>query len=91
MPTYESQAEGPEQDKAVRTVPGGPRQLLRRLREVVAEPISPQDRLDKIVILIAANMVAEVCSVYVLRADGRLELFATEGLKSRGRPSHLDA
>ena len=26
-------------------------------------------------------MVAEVCSVYVLRADGVLELFATEGLK----------
>jgi phosphotransferase system enzyme I (PtsP) len=25
-------------------------------------------------------MVAEVCSVYVLRADGRLELYATEGL-----------
>ncbi len=59
---------------------GGPRQLLRRLREVMAEPISPQERLDKIVIHIAANMVAEVCSVYVLRADGRLELFATEGL-----------
>ncbi len=59
---------------------GGPRQLLRQLREVMAEPISPQDRLDKIVIHIAANMVAEVCSVYVLRADGRLELFATEGL-----------
>ncbi|MGA3302253.1 MAG: phosphoenolpyruvate--protein phosphotransferase [Methylovirgula sp.] len=59
---------------------GGPRLLLRRLREVMAEPISAQERLDKIVIQIAANMVAEVCSVYVLRADGRLELFATEGL-----------
>ncbi len=80
MPTYESEAQGPEKDKVVRAVPVGPRQLLRRLREVMAEPISPQDRLDKIVILIAANMVAEVCSVYVLRADGRLELFATEGL-----------
>lgn len=80
MPTYESEAQGPEKDKVLRAAPGGPRQLLRRLREVMAEPISPQDRLDKIVILIAANMVAEVCSVYVLRADGRLELFATEGL-----------
>ena len=60
---------------------GGPRVLLRRLREVMAEPISAQDRLDKIVVLIAANMVAEVCSVYVLRADGTLELYATEGLK----------
>ena len=60
---------------------GGPRVLLRRLREVMAEPVSAQDRLDKIVVLIAANMVAEVCSVYVLRGDSTLELFATEGLK----------
>jgi len=59
---------------------GGPRVLLRRLREIMAEPVSAQDRLDKIVILIAANMVAEVCSVYVMRGDGTLELFATEGL-----------
>jgi phosphotransferase system enzyme I (PtsP) len=60
---------------------GGPRVLLRRLREVMAEPVSAQDRLDKIVVLIAANMVAEVCSVYVLRVDGTLELYASEGLK----------
>ncbi|WP_052341810.1 phosphoenolpyruvate--protein phosphotransferase [Salinarimonas rosea] len=46
----------------------------------MAEPISTQDRLDRIVVLIAANMVAEVCSVYVLRADQTLELYATEGL-----------
>src|SRR5262247_1114670 len=59
---------------------GGPRVLLRRLREVMAEPVSAQDRLDKIVVLIAANMVAEVCSVYVLRVDSTLELYATEGL-----------
>ncbi|MBI3435375.1 MAG: phosphoenolpyruvate--protein phosphotransferase [Proteobacteria bacterium] len=60
---------------------GGPRVLLRRLREVMAEPVSAQERLDKTVVLIAANMVAEVCSVYVLRVDGTLELYATEGLK----------
>ncbi|NRG17189.1 phosphoenolpyruvate--protein phosphotransferase [Rhizobiales bacterium] len=58
----------------------GPRVLLRRLREVMAEPINAQERLDKIVVLIAANVVAEVCSVYILRADGMLELYATEGL-----------
>lgn len=58
----------------------GPRLLLRRLREVMAEPISAQERLDKIVVQIAFNMVAEVCSVYVLHTDGRLELYATEGL-----------
>ncbi|WP_131115689.1 phosphoenolpyruvate--protein phosphotransferase [Lichenihabitans psoromatis] len=58
----------------------GPRLLLRRLREVMAEPIGAQARLDKIVVQIAFNMVAEVCSVYVLHADKRLELYATEGL-----------
>jgi phosphotransferase system enzyme I (PtsP) len=60
--------------------PGGPRLLLRRLREVMAEPVTAQARLDRIVVLIASNMVAEVCSLYVGRADGMLELFATEGL-----------
>jgi phosphotransferase system enzyme I (PtsP) len=60
--------------------PGGPRLLLRRLREVMAEPVTAQARLDRIVVLIASNMVAEVCSLYVARADGPLELFATEGL-----------
>jgi phosphotransferase system enzyme I (PtsP) len=46
----------------------------------MAVPVSAQERLDKIVVMIAANMVAEVCSVYVLRVDGSLELYATEGL-----------
>ena len=59
----------------------GPRVLLRRLRELMADKSSAQDRLDRIVKLIAANMVAEVCSVYLMRQGGMLELFATEGLK----------
>jgi phosphotransferase system, enzyme I, PtsP len=58
----------------------GPRVLLRRLREAMAEPGDAQKRLDRIVILIAANMVAEVCSIYVMRGDVDLELAATEGL-----------
>ena len=52
----------------------GPRVLLRRLREVMAEPEAAQKRLDKIVVLIAANMVAEVCSIYVMRPGQVLEL-----------------
>ena len=64
----------------VRDLAAGPRILLRRLRELSAEPLEPQERLDRIVQQIASNMVAEVCSVYVLRADGVLELYATEGL-----------
>jgi len=58
----------------------GPRVLLRRLREVMAEPESAQKRLEKVSVAIAANMVAEVCSVYLVRPDNSLELFATEGL-----------
>src|SRR5881275_312076 len=64
----------------MRSTSGGPRVLLRRLRETMAEKVSAQERLDKIVVLIAANMVAEVCSCYVLRIDNTLELYATEGL-----------
>ncbi|MBV5262885.1 phosphoenolpyruvate--protein phosphotransferase [Pinisolibacter aquiterrae] len=60
---------------------GAPRILLRKLRELMAEPINPQERLDKIVEQIATNVVAEVCSVYVLRDDNVLELAATVGLK----------
>ncbi|MBI2236003.1 MAG: phosphoenolpyruvate--protein phosphotransferase [Magnetospirillum sp.] len=57
------------------------RRLLARLRDVMAGSGSAQERLDKVVTLIAADMVAEVCSCYVLRAGEVLELFATEGLK----------
>src|SRR3954449_5298781 len=64
----------------MRGPPAGPRVLLRRLREIMAEPISAQDRLHKNVSQIAAHKGAEVCSVYVLRSDGVLELYATEGL-----------
>ncbi len=53
---------------------------MRRIRELMVEPLDPQSRLDQISRLIAQNMVAEVCSLYVLRADGILELYATEGL-----------
>jgi phosphotransferase system, enzyme I, PtsP len=54
--------------------------MLRRLREVMAEHESAQARLDKVVVLIASNIVAEVCSLYLRRRDGSLELVATEGL-----------
>jgi phosphotransferase system enzyme I (PtsP) len=61
-------------------VTGGPRLLLRRLREIMAEQTSAQMRLDKLVTVIASNMVAEVCSIYLRRAGKVLELYATEGL-----------
>src|SRR5690606_41593694 len=64
----------------MRDMAAGPRVLLKRLRELMAEALEPQERLDRIVHDIAQNMVAEVCSLYVLRADSVLELYATEGL-----------
>jgi len=64
----------------MRDTASGPRVLLKRLRELMQEPLEPQERLDRIVRDIASNMVAEVCSLYVLRADSVLELYATEGL-----------
>ncbi len=56
------------------------RVIMRRLRSIMAEPAEGQARLDKIVHQIAGLMVAEVCSIYLKRQDGSLELFATEGL-----------
>ena len=58
------------------------RVIMRRLRAIMAEPSDGQARLDKIVKQIAGLMVAEVCSIYLRRQDGSLELFATEGLNT---------
>lgn len=58
----------------------GPRNLLRQIREAMAGAAPAQQRLDKVVRVIAQSMVAEVCSIYLRRASGELELFATQGL-----------
>jgi phosphotransferase system, enzyme I, PtsP len=55
--------------------------LLRRLREAMAEVSESQARLDEVAHLIAQNMVAEVCSIYLMQSGDELELYATEGLK----------
>jgi len=59
----------------------GPRSLLRQIREALAGGGPAQSRLDMVVRIIARSMVAEVCSIYLRRPSGELELFATEGLK----------
>jgi phosphotransferase system enzyme I (PtsP) len=56
------------------------RRLIARLRDIMAGEGGAEERLDKIVALIAAELVAEVCSCYVMRAGEVLELFATVGL-----------
>ena len=58
----------------------GPRSLLKQIREAMAGDAPAQAKLDMVVRIIAASMVAEVCSIYLRRAGGQLELFATEGL-----------
>src|SRR5262249_56586877 len=58
------------------------RRLLPRLRDIMAGSGTAQERLDRSVRVVAAEMVAEVCSAYIMRAGEVLELFATEGLRS---------
>ncbi len=58
----------------------GQRSLLRQIREALAGGGPAQQRLDMVVRTIALSMVAEVCSIYLRRANGEMELFATEGL-----------
>ncbi len=58
----------------------GQRSLLRQIREALAGGGPAQTRLDMVVRIIARSMVAEVCSLYMRRAAGEMELFATEGL-----------
>ncbi len=59
----------------------GARRLLRQLRDTLQEGGAARHRLDQVATLIANDMVAEVCSVYVMRAGEVLELFATRGLR----------
>ncbi|MBA3810679.1 MAG: phosphoenolpyruvate--protein phosphotransferase [Caulobacteraceae bacterium] len=58
----------------------GPRSLLRQIREAMAGVGPTQAKLNMVVRTIAVSMVAEVCTIYLRRASGEMELFATEGL-----------
>ena len=58
----------------------GSRRLLARVRDTMAGAGTAQERLNRIATTIAADLVAEVCSIYVLRAGEVLELFANTGL-----------
>ncbi|MGE0741354.1 MAG: phosphoenolpyruvate--protein phosphotransferase [Hyphomonadaceae bacterium] len=60
---------------------GGSRILLRKLREIMETGGEAQHRLDRLVTMVAATMVADVCSIYLTRGAVH-ELFATQGLKA---------
>jgi phosphotransferase system enzyme I (PtsP) len=59
---------------------GGSRILLRKLREIMEAGGEAQQRLDRLVAMVASTMVADVCSIYLTRGAVH-ELFATQGLK----------
>ena len=54
--------------------------LLKQMHDVVALDANAQERLDQLTNIIASHVVADVCSIYLRRADDQLELFATAGL-----------
>ena len=56
-----------------------PRRLLARLRDLMARGTAPMPELVR---LVAAELVSEVCSIYVMRPGEVLELAATEGLRA---------
>jgi len=55
--------------------------LLPHLRDVMAGPLETDAKLQRITNLVAAELRADVCSIYIMRAGEVLELFATHGLK----------
>ena len=66
------------------TVPNNnSRILLKRLKKTLSELGEAQARLNKIVKIIADSMNSEVCSIYLINRYNILELYATEGLRSK--------
>ena len=57
--------------------------LLKRLKKTLSELGEAQARLNKIVKIIADSMNSEVCSIYLKNRHNILELYATEGLRSK--------
>jgi phosphotransferase system enzyme I (PtsP) len=59
---------------------GGSRILLRKLREIMGTDEAPQERLNRLVAMVASTMVADVCSIYLTRG-ALLEKFASQRQK----------
>ena len=58
----------------------GPRRLLARIRDLMADQDDAQARLDQLTDIIAEETAADVCSIYLVRPSGALELSSTHGL-----------
>lgn len=59
------------------------RQIMKDLRDITVQDMSPEERLDKIVNLVAGRLKVDVCSFYLARPGDILELFATWGLDKK--------
>ena len=60
----------------------GPRSLLARIRDLMAQQDDAQARLDRLTDIIAEETASDVCSIYLVRPSGALELSATHGLNA---------
>ncbi|WP_019962301.1 phosphoenolpyruvate--protein phosphotransferase [Woodsholea maritima] len=67
---------------AIHTPQRGPRRLLRRIRDLMAVQENAQTRLDRLTHIIAEETQTQVCSIYLMLANGALELSATYGLQA---------
>jgi len=57
-----------------------PRDMLRKIRDVMATGTDSSERLNQLVHVIANHLNAKVCSIYLRRPDDSMELWATRGL-----------
>ena len=60
----------------------GPRRLLARLRALMAGTADSTALMSQLTQLVAAELVAEVCTIYAMRPGDLLELAATFGLNA---------
>src|SRR6218665_2023893 len=58
------------------------RQLGLRLRNIMGEDIPSEQKLDRIVALIARELRADICACFIQRAGEVIELFSATGLPS---------
>jgi phosphotransferase system enzyme I (PtsP) len=57
-----------------------PRKMMDDLRRMMAQDLSPEQKIDRIVTLVARELRADACACFVLRAGEMIELFSTFGL-----------
>ena len=69
----------PQNKKALKDSSGATL-LLSELRSIMASSIHAEDKLSEICKLTATQFDVEVCSIYLMRSNDELELFATHGL-----------